>query len=196
MEKISIKAANTFCPQALFMYGTNKEDGTPNFGLFCWFSYCWDSELAAMACIGGNKLTKDRIRAEKIFSANLVSESLLPLADYLGNTEGYTERKMNIPIEVERGRVLDVPVLKESPWIFELEVSRELALKGSDVFFCKIRNTLAAKELKKPAIGLDKKMQFCSPVLWTSSSKYGDYFSIDKSSIGATNALKEGFSKH
>ena len=37
-----------------------------------------------MACIGGEKLTKDRIHATKTFSANLITEELLPLADYWG----------------------------------------------------------------------------------------------------------------
>ncbi|MCL1877713.1 MAG: hypothetical protein FWF80_02530 [Defluviitaleaceae bacterium] len=40
---------NEFCPQTLFLYGTYKEDCSPNFGLFCWFSYYWDSELGVMA---------------------------------------------------------------------------------------------------------------------------------------------------
>lgn len=42
MAKIARQATNDFCPQTLFLYGTYKEDGTPDFGLFCWFSYCWD----------------------------------------------------------------------------------------------------------------------------------------------------------
>jgi flavin reductase (DIM6/NTAB) family NADH-FMN oxidoreductase RutF len=147
MGKISVGPENKLCPQTLFLYGTYKEDGTPNFGLFCWFSYCWDGELGVMACIGGEKLTKDLIRANKVFSANLVSESMLHLADYLGNTEGYKKEKMNIPIEVERGAVLNVPVLKSSPWVFELEVKRSVLLNGSEVFLCKIRNTLVEEEL-------------------------------------------------
>jgi len=195
MEKISISPGNTFCPQALFLYGTYKADGIPNFGLFCWFSYCWDSELAVMACIGGNKLTKDRIRAEKVFSANLVTESLLPLADYLGNTKGYTQGKMDFPLEVEQGRILPVPVLKNSPWIFELEVSQDISLKGSNVFICKIRNTLIAKELNDKTSNLETQMALCSPVVWTSSSEHGDYFSLNKSSIGATTDWKDKFKR-
>jgi hypothetical protein len=39
-----------------------------------------------MACIGGEKLTKDRIHARKVFSANLVTDEILPIADYFGNT--------------------------------------------------------------------------------------------------------------
>jgi len=176
MEKISINldnySANKVYPGALFLYGTYKEDGSPNFGLFTWFSYCWDSELAVMVCIGGKKLTKDRIHAGKVFSANLVTESLLPLADYLGNTEGYTQGKMDIPIEVERGAVLPVPILKNSPWIYELEVSQSIPLDDGDTFICKIRNILIAKELADKTKSEEEHLKAIAPVLWFGSGKY------------------------
>ena len=35
--------------------------------------------------IGDKKLTKDRIKADKVFPANLVTEEILPIADYFGN---------------------------------------------------------------------------------------------------------------
>jgi flavin reductase (DIM6/NTAB) family NADH-FMN oxidoreductase RutF len=76
MKKISYPASNNFCPNTLFLFGTYKEDGKPNYGLFSWFSYCWDGEFRVMACIGEDKLTRDRIRETKIFSASLVSESI------------------------------------------------------------------------------------------------------------------------
>ena len=31
-------------PKALFLYGTNKEDGTPDFSLFTWITGCWNGE--------------------------------------------------------------------------------------------------------------------------------------------------------
>ena len=96
MSKISMGPRNNYCPQTLFLYGTYKEDGTPNFGLFCWFTYVWNNELGVVACIGGDKLTKDRIRLNSVFSANLVTEELLPLADYYGTTSGYDENKVRI----------------------------------------------------------------------------------------------------
>ena len=68
MAKIPAPIGNDFCPQTLFLYGTYKKDGTPNFGLFCWISYCcWGSEIGVMACIGLDKLTKDRIRETGCF---------------------------------------------------------------------------------------------------------------------------------
>jgi flavin reductase (DIM6/NTAB) family NADH-FMN oxidoreductase RutF len=192
MEKISLKTpSNKFCPQTLFLYGTYKEDGTPNFGLFCWMSYFWDSELGVMACIGSEKrkVTKDRIRATNVFSANLVTESLLPLADYLGSTGGYKPGKMDIAIDVEQGKVLQVPVLKNSPWVFELEVKQSIPLDGSDVFFCKIRNVLAAKELADETKSIHEGMRFTAPVTWIGGSGAGQYFFINPDSMANTGQL-------
>jgi len=121
--KKSISISNRFCPQTLFLYGTYKEDNTPNFGLFCWFSYYYDEGLGVMACIGEKKLTKDRIQANKVFPANLVTEEILPIADYFGNKKGYDNDKMNVEIETEKGQVLNVPVLSKSPVVFELVTS-------------------------------------------------------------------------
>ena len=162
--KKSIPISNHFCPQTLFIYGTYKEDRTPNFGLFCWFSYYFDREMGVMACIGGNKLTRDRIHETKVFSANLVTEELLPLADYFGNIEGYSEGKMRVPVETEKGRLLNVPVLAKSPWVFELEVDRSLPLEGGEVLLCKIRNVLAEELLCDETLSLEKRMETVRPV--------------------------------
>lgn len=135
MSKISKKATNDFCPQTLFLYGTYKEDGTPNFGLFCWFSYCWDGELGVMMCIADEKLTKDRIKAGNVFSANLVTEKLLPMADYLGNKSGYDMDKMDFSADIGKGEVLDVPILTKSPVNYELEVTKVSPLK-TERYFC------------------------------------------------------------
>jgi flavin reductase (DIM6/NTAB) family NADH-FMN oxidoreductase RutF len=191
MKKVSAPLSNDFCPQTLFLYGTYKQDGTPNFGLFCWFSYCWDSQLGVMACIGGDKLTKDRIRETGVFSANLVTESILPLADYFGNTEGYTADKMNPSIQTIRGSVLNVPVLDSSPLAFELEVSKSIALDDGEVFLCKVRNVLMDEELTDPGKSVEQRIQSIAPVCTTCAT----YFSWSGKAMGAwgepMKAMKE-----
>lgn len=162
--KISIPATNHLCPQALYVYGTNKEDGTPNFGLFSWLSGYFDSEMGVMACIGGDKLTKDRINATKIFSASLVTEELLPFADYFGITDGYNESKMNVPVDIGRGQVLDVPILAKSPWVYELEVKQLIELDGGEIFLCKIRNVLADELLCDETLSVEQRMNMVRPV--------------------------------
>lgn len=187
MSKVSTEKSNNFCPQTLFLYGTYKEDGTPNFGLFCWFSYIWDSELGVMACIGGDKLTKDRIRQTGVFSANLVTESLLTFADYCGNTNGYSDEKMKVMPEVMKGSKLNVPVLKDSPWIFELEVKQEVHLDGGDVFLCKIRNVLAEEVLLDESLSVEERLKIAAPAITTKMT----YFSMKGNSLGSWGERKE-----
>lgn len=188
MERVSIASANYYCPQSVFLYGTNKEDGTPNFGTFTWFSYCWDSEMCVMASIGGGKLTIDRIRETKIFSANLVTESILPLADYLGNNPGYISDKMKRPIDLERGAVLDVPVIKNSPWVYELEVKQSVPLDGNEIFICRIRNVLVDKELTDPSKSPQDCVKNISPVIWFGA---GPYFRVYPEPLGNAGDWKD-----
>ncbi len=181
MSKTSKKPTNDFCPQTLFLYGTYDDEGRADFGLFCWFSYIWDGELGVMACIGGSKLTKENIHRRKVFSANLVTEKLLPLADYLGNTPGHSPEKMKLDIETEEGRVLPVPVLTASPVNFELEVKQFIPLKDGEVMLCSIRNVLQDDALVKEEVGSPEKLAAIAPVHTTCSR----YFSWDGKNMGA-----------
>ncbi len=150
MSKVSTPVTNDFCPQTLFCYGTYNEDGTPNFGLFCWFSYCWFDDLGVICAIGGHKRTQENILRRRVFSANLVAEKNLPLADYFGTADGRDPDKMDIPFAWEKAAVLDVPVLSSSPCAFELEVDRVISTndeEGDIVLLCRIRNVLKDEEL-------------------------------------------------
>lgn len=187
MKKVPFKATNKFCPQPLFLYGTYKEDGTPNFGLFCWFSYCFDKELQVMACIGESKLTKDRIFQTGVFSANLVTEPLLPLADYYGHKKGYDADKMTLCPKTIKGDALNVPILVDSPWSFELEVKQTIHLSdNSDIFLCKIANILADEYLADNNVDIETRFLKAAPVITTAAT----YFSVGKR-IGSWGDWKE-----
>jgi len=181
MSKISKEPTNDFCPQTLFLYGTYDDQGRADFGLFCWFSYTWDGELGVMACIGGEKLTKENIRKRKVFSANLVTEKLLPLADRLGTTAGHSPEKMSLDIPTEEGRVLPVPILTASPVSFELEVKQFIPLKDGEVMLCKIRNVLQDDLLADGNDNSPEKLAAIAPVKTTCRR----YFSWNGSDLGA-----------
>ena len=84
-----------------------------------------------------------------MFSANLVVQSNLPLADYFGTADGRDEDKMDVKVEWEEGTVLPVPVLCSSPLSFELEVDKEITTGERDevVLLCRIRNVLKDEAL-------------------------------------------------
>ena len=191
MAKIQVKNWNDYCPQQLFLYGTYKEDGTPDFGLFCWFSYIWTTEedyggegLGVMACIGAEKMTKDLIRKNGVFSANLVTEDLLPLADYYGNVEGRENPdKMRHMPTVEKGVVLNVPTIAESPVSMELQVFKEINLAdGSDVFLCKIMGETMKEELMDTSVPFIERYRSVKQVLCGGEQRY---VSADGRDLGA-----------
>lgn len=192
MAKRSMPVTNDFCPQTLFLYGTYREDGTPNFGLFCWFSYYWDTELGAMACIGGDKLTKDRIDATRVFSANLVTEQMLPLADYLGNREGYDKQKMHFPLETQEGKALHVPILSCSPVSFELEAVQSLQMDDGKLFLCKIRNVLMEESLTDTEKSVEERIREIAPIRCTCST----YFAWNGDSMGEWGTPGKSFHPH
>lgn len=182
MKKISVSATNDICPQTLFVYGSINEDGTPDFGLFCWFSYCWFDQLGVICAIGGTKRTLENIRRNKIFSANLVVEDNLPLADYFGTADGRDHDKMEVDVEWEKGAVLEVPILCSSPISFELEVDQEIATGEHDetVFLCRIRNTLKAESFVNSSMTPEEIYKATAAV----HNVDGDYWSWDGRSLG------------
>ncbi len=179
MGKISLKPYNDYCPQTLFLYGTYDEQGNPDFGLFCWFSYTWDKEMGVMCCIGGNKPTKDNIRRNKIFSASLVTEELLGIADYLGNVSGTDPDKMKIGLDIGKGAVLDVPIINDSPVAFELEATDFIEKEGSTVILCKMRNVLQDESLSSDE-SFEQKLMRIAPVKTTCKH----YFSYQGKDLG------------
>lgn len=183
MKKISVPTTNDVCPQTLFVYGTKNEDGTPDFGLFCWFSYCWFDQLGVICAIGGSKRTLENIRRTKVFSANLVVESNLPLADYFGTADGRDNDKMDVYVEWEQGAVLDVPVLCSSPFCFELEVDKEIATgeQNETVLLCRIKNTLKAENLADSSMTPEEIMKATAAVRTCGDN---DYWAWDGRHLG------------
>lgn len=178
--KKSLPISNSFCPQTLFVYGTYNDDGKPDFGMFCWVSYYWGESLGVMAAICEDKRTRDNIRREGVFSMGMVTEDMLPLADYFGGKSGYDPDKMNIPVVVERGQTLPVPVLENCPWTFELEVDKTFQDNGVDIYLCKIRNVLADEALCDDAVTAEEKLNGIRPIRTVG----GTYYSWNGRSLG------------
>lgn len=179
MGKISLSPNNDYCPQTLFLYGTYDQQKKADFGLFCWFSYFWDKEMGVMCCIGGNKTTLENIRRDKVFSANIVTEDLLAEADYLGCVSGTNPNKMDIDLEIGKGAVLDVPILNDSPVIFELEVTDFIEKDDGTVMLCKIRNVLQDESLSSDE-GVAEKLLKIRPVKTTAQT----YLSYEGKKLG------------
>ena len=94
MEKINLSPDWVFSPQPMYIIGTKNEDGSPNFCIITWLGFSYDNGPCMMMTVGGAKLAQKNILREKRFSANMITEDNLWLADYFGNTNGENVKKM------------------------------------------------------------------------------------------------------
>jgi flavin reductase (DIM6/NTAB) family NADH-FMN oxidoreductase RutF len=149
--------------------------------MFNWLSYCWDGECHVMCGIGGEKLTKDRIHATGVFSANLVTEKLVPLADWFGNHSGNETDKALANVKIERGSLLNVPTLADSPWTYELEVKHSIPLDDGEIFVCRIANILADERLTDENVSVDERFKLVRSAL---VAGVGRYYGVNSTPLG------------
>ena len=125
IRRRSVDPVYSMCVQPSFIIGTNNEDGTDNFAPITWISVTHEEGDGYLLVISmsGTKMTKRNVLRTGIFSANLVSTEMLPLMDYFGSHHAADGKKNGMEYSVSRGQVLDVPVLDQSRWVYECEVS-------------------------------------------------------------------------
>ena len=140
MEKISIAPDWVFSPQPMYIIGTKNEDGTPNFCIITWLGFSFDKGPNLMMTVGGSKLTKTNILRERKFSANMITEDNLWLADYFGNTNGEEGLKNAVLYGYQWGEKIDVPIINECHWSYECEVTKVIELDGAHLFLASIKN--------------------------------------------------------
>ena len=153
MDKISISPDWVFSPQPMYIIGTKNEDGTPNFCIITWLGFSFDNGPCLMMTVGGTKLTKTNILREKKFSANMITEDNLWLADYFGCTNGEDGEKNAVPYGYKWGQSVDVPIIDECHWSYECEVTKVIELNGSHLFLAAIKNI----QIDKEYAGMDMK---------------------------------------
>ena len=172
----SVDPIYSMCVQPSFIIGTNNEDGTANFAPITWVSVTHEEGDGYLLVISmfGTKMTKKNVLRTGIFSANLVSTDMLSLMDYFGSRHAANSRKDEMEYSVSRGQVLDVPVLDQSRWVYECEVSQKLDTGDSTTFFCPVRNIQMDERLvcKDP---FDVDLTVLDPVIYS-----GKYHSLGK----------------
>lgn len=152
--KRSVAAQRGFFPQPAYVIGAFRDDGDPNFTLITWITFCSVDPPTLMFASRGHKMTPALVVRTGAFSANLVTVSMVHLADYFGNVSGHTTSKCaDTAVCWSRGAVLDVPVLDDSPWVFECELVKTVSYANSMVFFGEVRNILVDERTADSAYG-------------------------------------------
>lgn len=139
-----------FFTQQLFLIGTYNEDGSSNFAPISWVSYTWGPPDCLIVSINGRtriKQTTLNINRTKLLSATIVTPDLLPFAEQ-NNRATYREG-VDIPHDVEPGKLLEVPLLKNSKWSYECEVIQTVRIGACDTHFSAIKNVNLREDIQQ-----------------------------------------------
>ncbi|MDN3956330.1 flavin reductase family protein [Sporolactobacillus laevolacticus] len=154
MPKRSLAPQRGFFPQPSYLIGTFKDDGTPNFALITWVTFCSVNPPILMFASRGKKLTRELVEKNGVFSANLVSTEMMYMADYFGNASGYNKNKCDdIGAKYIKGMVLNVPALEKSPWVYECAVIEMIPRNRGCIYIGEIKNILVDEAIRDTAYG-------------------------------------------
>lgn len=185
MGKYSLSPQRGFFPQPAYLIGTYKEDGNPNFALITWITFCSVNPPMIMFASRGEKMTRELVEKNGMFSANLATSNMMLMADYFGNTSGYEKNKCeDIKVEYSRGNTLNVPVLKESPWVYECSLVDVIEKGNGFIYIGEIKNILVDEAIEDTGYGSIDMIKV-DPLIYSP----GQYYRITES-IGTV-----GFSK-
>lgn len=89
-----------------------------------------------MVSLASNHYTNKGIKVKQFMTINMVDESILKKADYVGSVSGYKMDKSNV-FEYHLGKT-GVPIIDESPIVMECKVEDIYETEGFESFICKI----------------------------------------------------------
>lgn len=183
-KRKSMGIQHSMCVQPAFIIGTYDEEGNVNFAPITWVSVTWDTDhYMLVISMFGSKKTKQNVIKTKQLSANLVSTNMLYLVDYFGSNSGKTGIMDKISYKYCNGKILPVPTLDLSKWVYECEVKKIVQTGDSDTFFCDIKNVQIDNDIDI-SNGID--LTLFDPVVYS-----GQYHSIGKNLGKIGDFIKE-----
>ena len=147
---LNIKPTDScFFTQQVFLIGTNNEDGSENFAPISWISFTCGEPCCLVISIGGDKHTKRNIIREGVLSATVLTRDLLPFAECCNAYTQNAELYQRVCPEFERGKIIDVPLIKGAMWSYECKVIKTVEFNDSHTYFAEFMNVNVATEIVK-----------------------------------------------
>lgn len=172
MAKRSILPQRGFFPQPSYLIGTYKDDGSPNFALITFITFCSVNPPMLMFASRGKRVTREQVEKNKVFSANLVTTQMMDIADYFGIQSGFCADKCAVAnVDCSKGEILNVPVIDKSPWVYECELADTIQVGDGAIYIGSIKNILVDEIIADTNYGqID--MTIVNPLIYSPGGYY------------------------
>lgn len=138
-----------FFTQQIFLIGTYDEAGGERFAPISWVSYTRGEPPCLVISISGTKQTKENIARSKLLSATVVTPDLLPFAEQCNRATYHPDKKKELRNSIEKGRLLEVPLLAGAPFSYECSVIQTVELGATHTYFAEIKKINASQEIQQ-----------------------------------------------
>ncbi len=137
-----------FFTQQVFLIGTYCEDGMAHFAPISWVSYTAGSPACLVISMAGRKATKENIKRTGLLSATVATPDMLPFLDQYNAATRKRDRAGELPIEVETGAVLGVPLIQHAPFSYECQILQTVLLGETHTYFAQIKSINLTEAVK------------------------------------------------
>jgi flavin reductase (DIM6/NTAB) family NADH-FMN oxidoreductase RutF len=148
MKKV-LKPQPMLFPMPAVLVGTYCDDGNPDAMTAAWAAACCHKPFCLGVAIRQNRLTYANLKAKGAFTINVPSTSQAEAVDYLGIVSG-RDRPDKIAVagmEVDKGEVVDAPIISSCPVNVECELIGELEIGSHTWFVGEVKHIRADEEL-------------------------------------------------
>lgn len=155
-NKQSMSRGGGFLTQAVYIVGTNNENGSINLSTVTSVSYAFGPPECLIISFYGESHTMSNIQRNKDFTVNVCTAAMMTLADYVGSISGTRFVKDAIPAPHYVGLKVNAPVLEDSPYVMECHAIHTHKVGETHMITAEIVHHWVDKKLGRPDGDSDK----------------------------------------
>ncbi len=167
----NVKAQQGFFPQPIYMIGSVDEENKPDFAPVTWLTSCSAEPPMMMTAMNKKMVTCANIIRTRKFSANILTNNLKSIIIKCGkNSAKDIDKIKEFGIDFVWGN-LAVPLLNESPWIYECIVTNMVETENTMIFIGTVENIVVDSSIDE--IGYGKMdIRLMQPLVYSPGSLY------------------------
>jgi len=176
LAKIQWKPSTLLNPVPAVMLTCVDNEGKPNIITVAWAGTINTTPPMLSVSIKKERFSHDLIKETGEFVVNLTTEKLVRETDLCGVKSGRNVNKFELTgLTTEPGKIVKVPLIKESPINIECVVKQVLELGSHDMFISEVVGINVDEAL------IDKAGKLCLDRAGLIAYTHGEYWSLNKS---------------